>query len=393
MAQHPIKYLVSACTVVLMVVMLGTSFHNPSGVVSSNQGNSGKTIAATSLGPQMKEDHPLEQARKNIQVLKGVPESQLFPTMNFMCSALGVNCAHCHVATGNEFEWDKDDKSAKKTARQMIQMVFDINEKNFKGRTEVTCYTCHRGQADPISVVQLPVPKTTPEEEETEHAIDTTITVDSVLNRYVTALGGKSAIEKCSTRVLKGSVIMADGPGMPLEIYEKAPDKYVETVTRPNQGTSSQGFDGTTGWAPGRKGYRQITGADLDQLKLDADFYRDIKFKELYANLRFRGKEKVGNRETYLLVATAGHDKFERFYFDIQSGLLVRTLLLTQIKLGRIPQQTDYEDYQVVDGIDIPMTVHHSSIDARNESTYKFTEVRHNVAVGDEKFMMPSESH
>ena len=42
-------------------------------------------------------DAPVEQTRKNIQVLKGLPESQLFPEMNFISASLGVRCDFCHV--------------------------------------------------------------------------------------------------------------------------------------------------------------------------------------------------------------------------------------------------------------------------------------------------------
>ena len=36
-------------------------------------------------------DKPVEQVRKNIQVLKGLPNSQLFLLMNFVGDSLGVN--------------------------------------------------------------------------------------------------------------------------------------------------------------------------------------------------------------------------------------------------------------------------------------------------------------
>jgi hypothetical protein len=51
-----------------------------------------KTAQTQSTG-----DKPVEQVRKNIQVLKGLPDSQLFLLMNFVGDSLGVNCDHCHV--------------------------------------------------------------------------------------------------------------------------------------------------------------------------------------------------------------------------------------------------------------------------------------------------------
>src|SRR5262249_35546324 len=42
------------------------------------------------------------------------------------------------------------DTRAKATARKMILMQRDINEKNFNGRTQVTCNSCHRGSEHPM---------------------------------------------------------------------------------------------------------------------------------------------------------------------------------------------------------------------------------------------------
>src|ERR1700675_3460538 len=103
-----------------------------------------RVVGATTVTQQTPpEDKPVEQVQKNIQVLKGMPSSQLLPVMHFMRTSLGVRCDYCHVAENGKY-W-MDDKPAKQTARRMLQMVFDINKANFGGRTVVTCNTCHRG--------------------------------------------------------------------------------------------------------------------------------------------------------------------------------------------------------------------------------------------------------
>ena len=90
-------------------------------------------------------DLPVEQTKKNIRVLQGLPSSQLIPVMAFMSNSLGVTCAHCHGK-----EWESDEKPAKQTARKMIAMQRAINEQQFEGKLTVTCNTCHRGSAKPV---------------------------------------------------------------------------------------------------------------------------------------------------------------------------------------------------------------------------------------------------
>src|SRR5262249_43441365 len=96
------------------------------------------------------QEKPVEQVMKNIQVLKGMPESQLLPVMHLMRTALGVRCDFCHIAENGKYQLD--DKPAKQTARRMIQMTFEINKANFNGQTEVTCNTCHRGSTRPVAM-------------------------------------------------------------------------------------------------------------------------------------------------------------------------------------------------------------------------------------------------
>src|SRR5579859_3501861 len=89
-----------------------------------------------------------EEQFKNIQVLKGIPAEQVFPTMQFVAASLGVECDFCHV----QGAFEKDDKKTKQTARKMMEMMFAINKDNFEGNREVTCYSCHRGNAKPVAI-------------------------------------------------------------------------------------------------------------------------------------------------------------------------------------------------------------------------------------------------
>lgn len=105
-------------------------------------------VAVIAVSTSRAQQQTAEQRFKNIQIFKGLPATQLEPTMAFISGSLGVRCNYCHVA--NQF--DKDEKPTKLAARRMIQMVFNINKGNFNGQGAVSCYTCHRGKPAPVSV-------------------------------------------------------------------------------------------------------------------------------------------------------------------------------------------------------------------------------------------------
>ena len=47
--------------------------------------------------------------------------------------------------------FDKDDKKPKEIARTMMAMMLTIDQENFDGKREVTCYRCHRGSPQPVA--------------------------------------------------------------------------------------------------------------------------------------------------------------------------------------------------------------------------------------------------
>src|SRR5215469_17572958 len=94
---------------------------------------------------------------KNIKELKGMPNAQLIPVMNFMSASLGVSCDFCHVSKDGQLDAAAEGKDEKNTARDMIRMVLDINRRDFKGEPQVSCFTCHAGQAVPKRFPGLPL--------------------------------------------------------------------------------------------------------------------------------------------------------------------------------------------------------------------------------------------
>lgn len=102
---------------------------------------------------------------KNLQVLpKDMTRQEVVARMRGIAIALGVRCEYCHVSsTGpdgrEQNDYAADDKDTKKTARGMLRMVNDINEKYLKELRpdlaplhQVTCETCHHGLAKPRTI-------------------------------------------------------------------------------------------------------------------------------------------------------------------------------------------------------------------------------------------------
>src|SRR2546428_2368225 len=103
----------------------------------------------------------IEQTRKNIKVLNGIPESQLIPMMNFFAASLGVRCNFCHVNNAGQWDYPADTKPEKNTARELITMTLSVNKTTKGTNGEVSCFSCHRDRTTPVRVPALPLPQPT----------------------------------------------------------------------------------------------------------------------------------------------------------------------------------------------------------------------------------------
>ena len=176
-----------------------------------------KPMSETGAAPKL-----AEEEYKNIQALKGIPAEQVIPSMQFIAASLGVECEYCHVPR----QMDKDDKKPKVTARKMINMMMAINKENFEGHREVTCYSCHRGSANPVAtpIISADVPKSdTAESPKPVEAKPVFPPADQLVDKYVSAIGGFEALQKVTSRVQKGTLTAFGGQHFPLTFTQKLP--------------------------------------------------------------------------------------------------------------------------------------------------------------------------
>lgn len=218
-----------------------------------------------------------------------------------------------------------------------------------------------------------------------------TPTVDQILEKYVSALGGKAAIEKLTSRAAKGTFEMpAQSVSANMEAFVKAPNKSAFAIDIPGFGLFKQSFNGSKGWISNpASGLREMAASEVEATKRDDDLHQPIKFKQFYPKIELKGTVKVGDRDTYLVEATPAGGSVEKFYFDTQTGLLARSDNERETPDGKISSEVLYEDYRDVDGVKVPHTTRHNT--SALSFVLKLTEVKQNVPIEDAKFEKPAQ--
>ncbi len=214
--------------------------------------------------------------------------------------------------------------------------------------------------------------------------------IDDVLNRYIEAIGGEYAVRAVTSRTVKASFEIPDaGLSGTTEIYAKAPNKYLTIIGGIAGLSTRSGFNGSYGWSKEATGeLREITGAELEGVKRDALFYKELDFREIYSGLSIRGKEKLKGRDVIVVEAALPEGGSDLLYFDAETALLVRTDINREGQQGAMAIETYFEDYREVDGILIPFTLRQSS--SAINLVIRVKEVRHNVQIRDSIFDPPA---
>jgi len=323
------------------------------------------------------------QVFKNIQVLQGIPAVELIPAMQFINSSLGVQCDFCHL----ENAFDKDDKEPKQTARKMIRMMLAINQANFSGEREVTCYACHRGARKPVATPLIAQGSLLSLATTSRGEASSTVlpSVDAIVEKFLHATGGAQTARSV-TRQEKG-VLVAGPAQFPLEILARGFEQRLTTIHFPN-GDSATGFNQQGGWqnTPDH-GAHALSAGELAAARLDAYIQFGLDPRTTLTDLQVQSAEKVGDHDIYLLSGKQAGRIPVQLYFDQKSGFLVRLLAYEDTPLGFNPVQIDYEDYRDAGGLEIPFrwTI------ARPGRSFsiEINQVLQDVAISDEKFANP----
>jgi hypothetical protein len=344
---------------------------------------------APAQGPLMAENY-----FKNVQVLKGMPVDEFMDAMGMFSASLGYDCVSCHSSE----LYNNRDAFAIATpmiqrARQMIVMMNAINKQYFGGQPRMSCFTCHRGQDRPGNIPSLALQYGELIDDPNAMTIypDTRNTVEQVFTKYMDALGGAQRVAAMTSYIASGTYdgFNTGGSPIPVDVYAKAPNQRTQVVHMPD-GDAIKTFDGTQAWAA--EGWRpmpllQLTGGNLEGARLEAVVQFPAGIQKEYASWQVSGT-LLDDKSTTILQGTNPSQLPVNFYFDAESGLLVRIVRWNRTGVGIVPTQIDYSDYRDVNGVKLPHHVVLTWTDGQN--TYVFKEIRPNVPIEASRFARPA---
>ena len=219
-------------------------------------------------------------------------------------------------------------------------------------------------------------------------------TADMRIARHIQARGGEAALAAIHTLEMSGTM---RPPGFSADLV------YREQIARPGsvriettlQGlTPVQAYDGRNGWQiqpfQGRKDPEALSSDDDKSLQEEADFEDALtNWKAKGSTVDDLGEVDVDGGPTYALRVSLKNGDQETYYLDPDSYLTVRVLTRQVIRGAESLTETDYGDYEKVDGVYFPFEVDSGAKGASDLQRITYTGIKANIPLDPNLFQEP----
>jgi outer membrane lipoprotein-sorting protein len=224
--------------------------------------------------------------------------------------------------------------------------------------------------------------------------------VDDIVEKHLAASGGRAALEKVTSRVMTGTIALTTPAGDlagPIQISNMKPGKEATSISLDLSAlgagmlTVDRRFDGTTGYvSDSLQGDRNVSGLELANMRDNAYGFPSpaLNYKQNGTVVTLLGKEKVGNRDAFVLNVQPKGGTAGRIYIDADTFLAIRSVTTAEApEVGQFEQTTDLLDYREVDGLKVPFQI--KSTSSAQSFTITLSKVEHNVKVDPAIFARP----
>ena len=182
-----------------------------------------------------------------------------------------------------------------------------------------------------------------------------TVDPNVVLEKYLDAIGGRDALVKVEDRttIMRGTAM---GQTLTIIVKQKAPNKMRQEVKAGGMDQTII-FDGEKGVMKAATKNVDVTGKELEQLKIEATMELLLDIEGNGVKLDFEGTEKINGKDAHKIKMTLPSGIRWFNYFDAESGLKIKEQKEMQTQMGLIEQVVTYDNYTEVEGIKYPFKI------------------------------------
>lgn len=171
---------------------------------------------------------------------------------------------------------------------------------------------------------------------------------ESLFEKHIAAVGGSEAIKTEKNRLVRGKIQTgAQGIEGALRTIRVAPNKFYQTIELPGIVTLETWYNGEEAWVrDSNRDTRRVSGPELSELKLQADYAGEMNYKGRYKEIKTVGREQFEEADVFVVKATPNAGRDRTLYFDAKSGLLIGIRMATEkADVDSVTVLSDYKKF------------------------------------------------
>ena len=175
---------------------------------------------------------------------------------------------------------------------------------------------------------------------------------ESLMQRYIDKSGGTQAYAKARSMSMTGKVEM-EGRNISgtVTIMEEGHKSYT-AMEFPGIGKVEEGYDGDTAWEDSAlQGPRILDGDEKAAAKRAATLALVSSWRDVFKEAKTIGPADVDGKPAWQVEMVAKEGKPETWFFDRDSGLVVKTSAVLSTAMGDLATELTMSDFRTVNGI------------------------------------------
>ncbi len=218
-------------------------------------------------------------------------------------------------------------------------------------------------------------------------------TADEIINKHISAMGGKEKLAALKTLKITGST--QGGPGIEFPTSIVQVDGKSSRMELTVQGmTMMQVVDGDSGWyiSPfeGKKDAERMDQEMITSEKEGLDLAGDLfNYKAKGHSVEYLGKEDMEGSDTYKLKLTKKSGSVHFLYLDASNYYLLKETVKEKFKDKEVESESLFSNYKTENGYTFPYAQETREKGASSGQTFTITKYAINPVIDPAIFKMP----
>lgn len=179
-------------------------------------------------------------------------------------------------------------------------------------------------------------------------AIPEGLTAASVIENYISAIGGKETLENVDSYSMVAAAEM-QGRKLDLEIKKTSKDQFMQDIKMMGNSMSKQVLDGDKGYMMAQGQRKDLSEDEISKIKEESAPFPELNYL-VAGSISLEGTEAVGNKKAYAIKVT----DTKTVYYDTETGLKLQEVNSMEMQGQQVRQTMMFDDYKEVSGILFP---------------------------------------